>query len=80
MRGFFDGISTDDDRGLMHRIDMPALIISSTGGKEVPSEVGLYLRKQLPNANLAELPGVDHFSFATRPTIINALIQDFISF
>lgn len=48
------------------------------GGMEVPSAVGLYLRKHLPKSNLVELAGVDHFCFASRPTIINALIDDFI--
>ncbi|WP_281355812.1 hypothetical protein [Ancylobacter pratisalsi] len=26
---------------------------------------------------MIELPGVDHFSFATRPDLINAIIDDF---
>ena len=76
--GFFDGISTDDDRHLLPGITMPTLLICGTGGKEVPSAVGLYLRTHLPKSNLVELAGVDHFCFASRPAIINALIDDFI--
>lgn len=55
------------------------LIISSSAGKEVPSQVGVYLRRHLRNARLAELPGVDHFAFATRPVLINALIEQTLS-
>ncbi|MFE4830771.1 alpha/beta fold hydrolase [Streptomyces sp. NPDC056672] len=76
--GFFDDISLDDDRSLMADINAPTLLMTSTIGQEVPSGVSLYLRTTLPRARLAELPGVDHFAFATRPTLVNALIDAFL--
>lgn len=76
--GFFDSISKDDDRQLISRITASTLLISSTIGQEVPGEVGLFLRQQISKARLVELPGVDHFAFATRSHLINELIEDFL--
>ncbi len=73
--GFFDGISHDDDRALLPQIAAETLIIASAIGQEVPSEVALYMRDRIPRAHLIELPGVDHFAFATRPRLINELID-----
>lgn len=72
---FFDGISRDDDRELLPRIQAQTLILSSTAGLEVLGGVGLYLRDRIPRAHLAELPGADHFAFATRPVLVNLLIE-----
>lgn len=76
LMGFFDSISFDDDRELMSRIAAPTLLISGTIGREVPSDVSLFLRREIPGSKLVELPGVDHFSFATRPDLVNGLIDD----
>lgn len=76
LMGFFDSISRDDDRDLMPNITAPTLLISGTIGREVPSNVNLYLREKITNAKLLELPGADHFCFATRPALVNALIDD----
>ncbi len=54
------------------------MILSSTAGVEVPSGVGLYMRDQIPRAHLAELPGADHFAFATRPALVNLLIEQIL--
>lgn len=75
MLGFFEGMSLDDDRALLPTITTPTLVLASTDGLEVPAEVAMYLRHQLPDARLAELPGADHFCFATRPGLVNLLIE-----
>lgn len=75
LMGFFTGIACDDDRGLLSRIPARTLLISSTLGEEVPTDVALFCRRQMPNALLAELPDTDHFAFATRPGLVNALIE-----
>lgn len=72
--GFFNTISHDDDRHLLTHITARTLVISSTAGKEVPSDVGLYLRQHIADARLVEIPGADHFVFATRPHLVNLLI------
>ncbi|MFI9542858.1 alpha/beta fold hydrolase [Streptomyces sp. NPDC052016] len=77
--GFFDNISRDDDRHLLPAITAPTLLMSSTRGQEVPSGVSLHLRQTIPHARLAELPGADHFAFATRPGLVNALLCSFIN-
>jgi len=76
--GFFDNISLDDDRHLLPAITVPTLVMSSTIGQEVPASVSLYLRRTIPHARLAELPGADHFAFATRPDLVNSLLLSFI--
>ncbi|MFJ6569736.1 alpha/beta fold hydrolase [Streptomyces sp. NPDC091292] len=73
--GFFDGISRDDDRALLPLIRARVLVVAATIGQEVPSDVGLYLRTHVPGARLVEIPGADHFVFATRPALINQLIE-----
>jgi non-heme chloroperoxidase len=77
--GFFESIAADDDRTLLPEIDAPTLLIASTIGQEVPAEVSLYLRTAIPGARLAELPGTDHFAFATRPDLVNNLLDAFIT-
>ena len=76
--GFFEGISHDDDRAFLERISAPTLLIASTAGQEVPSEVGVYLRQHIRGARLVELPGADHFAFATRPELVNLLIEQIV--
>jgi non-heme chloroperoxidase len=73
--GFFEGMSRDDDRALLTEIRIPALLIASAIGQEVPSDVAIYMRQHIPNAAVAELPGTDHFAFATRPHLVNQLIE-----
>jgi non-heme chloroperoxidase len=76
--GFFDGISHDDDRELLAEIAAPTMLIAGTAGQEVPSAVAMYLRTHIRDARLVELPGVDHFAFATRPELINHLIEQVV--
>ena len=77
--GFFNHISLDDDRHLVPQILAPTLLISGSLGKEVPSQSGLYLRNHLKKATMVEIPDAGHFSFITRPLLVNALIDGFLS-
>ena len=77
LRGFFDSIARDDDRAMLAEIDCPTLLIASALGQEVPTEVALFMRQRIPHARLVELAGADHFAFATRPVLVNGLIEDF---
>jgi pimeloyl-ACP methyl ester carboxylesterase len=77
LRGFFDKISRDDDRHPPPVISAPTVLISGTPSQEVPSEVGLYMRRHIAKARLVELPGVDHFAFASHASLINASIEAF---
>ncbi|WP_217561430.1 alpha/beta fold hydrolase [Streptomyces sp. GbtcB6] len=77
--GFFENISLDDDRALLPAIKAPTLLMASTIGQEVPTGVSLYLRTAIGRARLAELPGADHFAFATRPELVNSLLDSFLT-
>ena len=77
--GFFEDISLDDDRALLPDIEAPTLLMASTIGQEVPTAVSLYLRTTIARARLAELPGADHFAFATRPDLVNTLLDSFLT-
>ena len=77
LRGFFESIAGDDDRAMLAEIGCPTLLIASALGQEVPIEVALFMRQRIPRARLVELAGADHFAFATRPILVNGLIEDF---
>ena len=77
LRGFFNGIASDDDRAILTEIECPTLLIASALGQEVPAEVALFMRQRIPRARLVELAGADHFAFATRAVLVNGLIEDF---
>jgi non-heme chloroperoxidase len=78
LMGFFEGISGDDDRHLLSSIATPTMLVSSGLVGEVPSDVGLYLRGHIAESWLVELPGADHFVFATRPRLVNELLAQFL--
>ena len=75
---FFNKISLDDDRALLQKIEAPTLLISGLLDNEVPPDVGLYMRNAIKRAALVELPDSDHFVYATRPRLTNAVIQAFL--
>ncbi|MEQ8348587.1 MAG: alpha/beta hydrolase [Sneathiellaceae bacterium] len=78
IRAFFTDISLDDDRESLARITAPTLILSSSLGREVPAGVAVYMRERIADARLVELPGTDHFAFATQANLVNRLIEQFI--
>ncbi|CAL5868000.1 uncharacterized protein PFLUO_LOCUS2223 [Penicillium psychrofluorescens] len=79
LRGFFEGIVNDDDRHLVPEIAATGLLLVSSLGKEVPTQTGLYLRKNLPQALPVEFPDADHFFPVTRPAIVNELMEGFLA-
>jgi pimeloyl-ACP methyl ester carboxylesterase len=79
LMGFFEGIARDDDRHLLGSVTTPTMLVTSGLGREVPSDVGLYLRGHIAESWLVELPGADHFAFATRPRLVNELLAQFLS-
>jgi pimeloyl-ACP methyl ester carboxylesterase len=78
IKGFFTNISKDDDRALMRQIIAPTLIISSRLGKGAPSATALFLRQQIPNAQLFEVNDIDHFAYAMKSNLINRMIEQFL--
>jgi non-heme chloroperoxidase len=74
---FFNNIAQDDDRWLLPRVTAPTLLITGSLDREVPPAVGIFMRQQLPNARLMEIPGGDHFVFATRAGLVNCMLEQF---
>ncbi len=79
IRAFFTKIALDDHRDRLKCIRVPTLILCSALGVEVPPPVAVYMREQIPSAQLVELPGTDHFAFATQATLVNRLIRQFLA-
>jgi pimeloyl-ACP methyl ester carboxylesterase len=78
LMGFFDGISRDDDRHILPAITTPTMLVTSGLDREVPSDVGHYLRAHIAESWLVEIPEADHFVFATRPRLVNELLAQFL--
>ncbi|WP_216898315.1 alpha/beta fold hydrolase [Nocardia alni] len=74
---FFESVALDDDWTLLRDIQAPTLVMTSTLGRKAPSGAALHMRTTIPHALLAELPGADHFAFATRPELVNQLLDAF---
>ena len=75
---FFTDISLDDDRDLLAQITTPTLLISASMSEEVPSGTAAFLRLNIPNSRLVEVPGADHFLFATKADVLNPLMEAFL--
>lgn len=78
LAAFFRFMAPGDGRLWLKQITAPTMVITSELGQEVPREVGIYLRQTLADARLVELPGCDHFVFATQADLINRLLEQFL--
>ncbi|MEU7599533.1 alpha/beta fold hydrolase [Streptomyces sp. NPDC041003] len=67
-----------DLRAELARIDVPALVIATTGDRLVPLASQRELADALPGARLAELP-TGHLPFAERPAEWAALVSEFLT-
>ena len=76
---FFNNIAQDDDRGLLPRVTAPTLLITGSLDREVPPAVGIFMRQQIPKAHLMEIPGGDHFVFATKAGLVNSMLEEFFA-
>ncbi len=76
---FFNNIARDDDRGLLPRVTAPTLLITGSLDREVPPAVGIFMRQQIPKAHLMEIPGGDHFVFATKAGLVNCMLEEFFT-
>ena len=76
---FFNNIAQDDDRRLLPRVTAPTLLITGSLDREVPPAVGIFMRQQIPKAHLMEIPGGDHFVFATKAGLVNCMLEQFFA-
>jgi pimeloyl-ACP methyl ester carboxylesterase/DNA-binding CsgD family transcriptional regulator len=62
-----------DIRPLLHQIRTRTLVIHKTHDRILTVEAGRYFAAHMPNAQLVELPGADHFFFVDSSKIIAAV-------
>ena len=72
-------IFQSDYRSLLPRVRPPVLVTQTRADSVVPVSVGQYLQRNLPNAQLALLPGVGHLPNFTEPEVFNRALLTFLT-
>lgn len=73
-------MNTESDiTGILHTIDVPALILQRKGDYEVQMEEAKYIADRIPNSKLVRLQGIDHCFWVGDAFSVLAEIQDFIT-
>ncbi|ATB31410.1 alpha/beta fold hydrolase [Melittangium boletus] len=72
-------IFESDFRAELPRLKTPTLILQSGGDIAVPDEVGLYMARNIPLAQLARIDARGHLPHLSSPAAVNQAIQDFLS-
>ncbi|ROZ78903.1 alpha/beta hydrolase [Ramlibacter sp. WS9] len=67
-----------DLRHKMSRISLPVLLLQPTDDDFVPAEVGRYLQKHLPHAQLSLVPSEGHFPQLSHPDAMLAAMAGFL--
>jgi len=73
IRALMEMNSLVDVRDLLPKIRMPALVLHRTGDALFSVEEARYLADRLPNADLVELDGADHFVSGNPAQILDAI-------
>lgn len=71
-------IFQSDYRALLPQIRHPVLVVQTRADSAVPVGVGQYLQQNLPDAELALLPGVGHLPNFTNPETFNEVLAAFL--
>ena len=72
-------IFQSDYRALLPQVRHPVLITQTPADSVVPVCVGRYLQANLPNAQLALMPGVGHLPNFTAPEVFNRALLAFLT-
>lgn len=72
-------IFESDYRDRLAQVRHPVLVTQTRADSAVPESVGRYLHRNLPNAELAFLPGVGHVPNFTEPEAFNAALRRFMA-
>ncbi|WP_051935504.1 alpha/beta fold hydrolase [Deinococcus sp. YIM 77859] len=72
-------IFESDYRPLLAQVRHPVLVTQTRADSAVPVSVGLYLRDNLPRADLVFLPGVGHLPHFTEPDPFNGVLRQFLA-
>ena len=68
-----------DVRSILPTVHVPTLVIHLTGDRVCNIEEGRYIARQIPNARLLELPGVDHL-FYVDERLTDRILQEIKNF
>ena len=68
-----------DVRHVLPAIHVPTLVLHRTADPSQPVEVSRYIVERIPSATLVELPGVDHWAFASEMDALVDEIQEFLT-
>ena len=68
----------EDLKDLLPNIRQSTLLIWGTADTATPLSDAKLMEQLLPDAGLAEIPGVGHYSFLENPALFNAIISSFL--
>ncbi|HEU5212422.1 MAG TPA: adenylate/guanylate cyclase domain-containing protein [Gaiellaceae bacterium] len=78
-RAWFDMTMQIDIRRILPTIRVPTLIIHRVDDAAVPVEAARYLAEHIPESQLVELPGADHYPFSGNSHDIIDEVEEFIT-
>ena len=65
VKGVLEAMRDMDVRNLLPRVSAPTLVLHRTGDRAVRIEAGRHLAAAIKNARFIELPGADHWIWAS---------------
>jgi sigma-B regulation protein RsbQ len=71
-------IFQSDHRANLPRLTIPSLILQSGGDIAVPSEVGLYMARHIPQARLVSLNATGHLPHLSAPDAVTQALASFL--
>ena len=78
MRRILVNVVNEDLKDLLPNIRQSTLLIWGTADTATPLSDAKLMEQLLPDAGLAEIPGVGHYSFLENPVLFNAIISSFL--
>ena len=78
MRRILVNVVNEDLKDLLPNIQQSTLLIWGTADIATPLSDAKLMEQLLPDAGLAEIPGVGHYSFLENPVLFNAIISSFL--
>ena len=75
---YIGDVVNEDLKDLLPNIKQSTLLIWGTADTATPLSDAKLMEQLLPDAGLAEIPGVGHYSFLENPALFNAIISSFL--
>lgn len=71
-------IVNEDQKGIMPNIETPTLLIWGEKDTATPMEDGKTMEKLIPGSGLVQIKGAGHYSYLENPTIVYAVLDEFL--